>query len=72
MLGVGDELFVPPHADRIKVFQSQSNEIEAGMAGCTLRFLLVQVEQAYERLAEDSQRMRSVLGHSAEAAVADH
>ena len=45
-LRIGDELFVPPHADGIEVLQAQSNEIEAGMAGSALRFLLVQL---YER-----------------------
>ena len=45
MLGFGHEFFIPPHPNGIKVFQAQPDEIEAGMTGRALRFLLVNFNQ---------------------------
>ena len=43
MLGMSDQFFFPPHTNGIEVFQSQPDEVKAGMAGSTLGFLLVKL-----------------------------
>ena len=63
MLGFGHEFFIPPHADRIEVFQAQSDEIETGMAGSALRFLLVNFNQGsdtWQRLSRRINQLRNI------------
>ena len=45
MLNIGNQFLIPPHTDRIEVFQSQPDEVKAGMAGSTLGLLLVKFDK---------------------------
>ena len=43
--GMGNQFLFSPHTNGIEVFQSQPDEVKAGMAGSTLGFLLVKLHE---------------------------